>query len=225
MATETSAQGGTNGVNVDGILRAAAPAAPTSGQSIRQIISLGDGGDNLQLLSVDAGGSAKIKLEGGLPAYSLVFTTTFQGAGDYVVLQGSASKIIRLRRLIVSGYTSSTTIGPISFLIQRRSAASTGGTSASPTIGQYDVSDPAPSVSLTAYSAPPTAGASVGNLLSAYYQVNQNVAAAPLRVTFGDAGERAIVIRGASDFVALRYNAMNSGATTTLTTTLVWTEE
>jgi hypothetical protein len=82
---------------------------------------------------------------------------------DIFTITGSATKTIRILRISVTG--TQTTGAMRDVLLIKRSAANTGGTSATPTIAPYDSNSSAATAVVRNYTANPSAlGASVGTI-------------------------------------------------------------
>lgn len=83
---------------------------------------------------------------------------------DVAIINGSATKTVRITRIEIDALCTAATAGALEVQLVKRSAANTGGTSTgSPTGVAYDSNDPAPTSSVTCYTANPSAlGTSVG---------------------------------------------------------------
>jgi hypothetical protein len=86
-------------------------------------------------------------------------------AGDCFVLQASATKLVRLTRVLVSG--TATTATTLDVTLVRRSTLDTAGTSTSPAMVPHDSLDSPATALVKAYTIAPTAGTLVGILRSA----------------------------------------------------------
>jgi len=76
-------------------------------------------------------------------------------ATDIFLITGSATKVIKIKKFIISG--TQTTSGSISILINKRSTDNTGGTFSNPAIVPFDSSYPTATAVVRAYTANPTA--------------------------------------------------------------------
>src|SRR5204863_4895248 len=82
-------------------------------------------------------------------------------ATDIFAITGSATKIVRITRLRISGVRTTGTDTDIQLI--KRSTANTGGTSTNPTKVAYDSNDPASTATINAYTANPTGlGTAIG---------------------------------------------------------------
>src|SRR5690242_6665608 len=82
-------------------------------------------------------------------------------ATDVFTITGSASKLTRVSRIRISGIK--TTAGAdVDVQAVKRSTANTGGTSTNPVLVPYDSASPAAASTVTAYTANPTLGITVG---------------------------------------------------------------
>ena len=142
---------------------------------------------------------------------------------------GSASKLVAVRRIRVSGMTL-TAVGYFTINVVRLSTASSGGTSTTLVSVQGDTNDPAATAVVKAYTAAPTAGSLVGTLAS-YRALWQATVAAATGLTaehvfnFGDILEtRPVRLRGVSQELALLFPVVLASAGT-LAVDIEWTEE
>ena len=145
---------------------------------------------------------------------------------DIWTFQGSASKTIRITRISISGNASSG--GNALFRVIKRSAADTGGTSATLTNVPNDSGDGAATAVVKTYTANPTAlGAAVGDVAdwTLYITGTGNTNQEPFQNTWGSmAGSKAIVLRGAAQFLCLNLNGTTMSGSA-LNITVEWTEE
>lgn len=146
-------------------------------------------------------------------------------ATDVFTITGSATKTIRVTRVVVSG--SKTTASPVLFVLLKRTA-NTGGTSTTRTAVPHDSSDVAASAVVRAYTANPTTGTLVGNIETVAVFIPTATLATYFRSyewTFGGRpGAQAIVLRGINEVFSVNLN----GVTVTggsLNIQIEWTEE
>ena len=148
-------------------------------------------------------------------------------ATDVVVLSGSASKVIRVTKISIVG--TATTASIYDHYVIKRTAANTGGTSTSKTAAQSDSADSAQTATLLLYTANPSAlgtGVSVeANKTYLSASATPGAAALPIVYTFGTRNDKAIVLRGASESIAINFGgqAVPSGAS--LYISIEWTED
>lgn len=150
---------------------------------------------------------------------------------DLFTLTGSASKTIRIMRVMVSATTTSATpvTNDVVFLV--RSTANSAGTSTNPTAVPYDSNDAAASATINAYTANPTTGNLVGNILVAKLQptlatftATDFPSQAPLVVQFGITDSKPPVLRGATQVFAVNLNGATPTATASWDISIEWTE-
>lgn len=148
---------------------------------------------------------------------------------DVFTITGSATRVIKIRRIIVSG-TKTASSHDIVRLI-RRSTANTGGTSTVLTNVPMDTNNAASTATVRSYTANPTLGTAVGTLLAKRVNFNVQTPANAQGVAggvqfderFGDASE-GIYLRGVTQVLAVNLNAVTlTGAS--LTITVEWNEE
>ena len=122
---------------------------------------------NGNYLLIDRGGSGAIApISDNDPmrgTYSTFLTNVVPAASptDILTIQGSKSKIIRLRQIIVTGVA--TAASNVQIFITKRSTSNTGGTSAPQSLVAHDSLDDPASAVLALYTANPTGlGTSLG---------------------------------------------------------------
>jgi hypothetical protein len=138
--------------------------------------------------------------------YSASASTSIQSsATDFVIIQGSATKLIKIRRIGIN-YGSG---GSVYTSVMRRSTAQTGGTCSSATIMKHDTADATSAVpSLVACTANPSVGTLVGRIRSA---VISSAGATIQQWTFSGVNDKPIMLRGTTDFITLNAEASNVG--------------
>lgn len=144
---------------------------------------------------------------------------------DLVVLGGSATRLIRLKSVILSGTaTSATNIGAYVF---KRTAGYTGGTPTAITRTSADTTDPAATASLVHYAAGgATAGAGTmldGCRLNLAPAANGSIDRPMLQYTWQN--DKAPNLRGVTEFLAIGLNGISMPAGGRLDVSLTWTEE
>ena len=145
-------------------------------------------------------------------------------ATDVFTITGSASKIIRVLELRVSGYQ--TTAGVINLHVIKRSAANSGGTATTQTATPHDSNNAAATATVQAYSVNPTTlGAAVGTgVVDAWFSLNrsndQNTAAQVF--CFNSHGGQLPTLRGVNEVLAV--NLVNQSLTGN-NWCMVWTWE
>jgi len=146
-------------------------------------------------------------------------TTYATNATDVIVLQGTASKVVKIKRV---GLTIGSA-GSVYASVMRRSSSFSGGTCASSTssIMKHDTADASPSLgNLWICTANPTVGSLVGRLRSVYIGVSGSTV---IEWELGNVSDKAIVLRGASDYLTI--NLEGSNVSNTLLWFVEWTEE
>jgi hypothetical protein len=164
--------------------------------------------------------------DGAKPTYdvSLLGITPVATPTDWIVLPGSATKVVRVVRVMLGGIA--TSAGGISWQLVKRSAVNTGGTSAAMTIQQHDTSDAAASAAPVRYTANATGLGAGNNVRQGRLFLNLATAQTDrVEVDFGDGPFEAVVLRGTAQTFAINLNSSTLPAGTALDVTLVWTEE
>lgn len=181
-------------------------------------------------IQTDARGAVQVTLlDGSRATYSATSAIGFASATtatDIFTITGSASKTIRILRVAFSAQE--TTAGVANVLLIKRSAANTGGTSAAATAVPHDSNDVTASATVLSYTANPSAlGAAVGTVRAARVFIpttGTDVADFINEWDFGTNSEKAIVLRGTAQVLAINLNATTvTGGTWTCY--VEWTEE
>jgi len=146
------------------------------------------------------------------------------GATDVCALSGSATKNVRVRRIIVGGVMTAVETIPIAII--KRSAAPAAGAGTQPTIVPYDSSNAAATGVVEVWTANPTVGTVVGMLADvhvAFPNATTGIANGAYTYTFGQLGQP-IVLRGVAQSATVNFNntLVHTG---TVTCTFEWTEE
>ena len=150
-------------------------------------------------------------------------------ATDIFTLTGSATRNIKVRRIVVDGIKTATSHEVVQII--KRSTANTGGTSTTPAAVPHDSTNAAATAVARAYTANPTLGTAVGTILAkrvvfkAQTPANaQSVGAGTVfDERFGDANQ-AIILRGVNDVLAVNLNGVTlTGGSVNVT--VEWSEE
>ena len=148
-------------------------------------------------------------------------------ATDVLVLSGSASKVIRVTKVSLVGTATAASI--YDHYVIKRTAANTGGTSTSVTAAKSDSSDDAQTATLKLYTANPSGlgtGISVeANKTYLSASATPGAAALPIVYTFGTRNDKAIVLRGASESLAINFGGQAVPAGASLYLNIEWTED
>jgi hypothetical protein len=170
---------------------------------------------------------AAIQVEGQKTTYRASFTglSPVSSATDVITISGNATKIVRPRRIELSGVATSAAVVDAQLLI--RSTANSGGTSSTPTVVALDSSDPAGTAVVTTYTANPT---TLGTLVGQIGSIKLPLAASPgtpplVAVDFGTRNCRPVTLRGAAQLLCVNFNAETVGAGGSLNGMVEWTEE
>ena len=155
-------------------------------------------------------------------AYNLAPTGA---VNDLVALGGSATKLIRLKGVIVSGTATAATNVPI--YIYKRTAAYVGGTPTAITRVAADTTDPASTATLNHYAtAGATAGAGTmldGCRLNLAPAANGSIDRFLFQYTWQN--DKAPNLRGVNEFIGIGLNGTSFPAGGALDVALVWSEE
>lgn len=141
---------------------------------------------------------------------------------DVVIINGSATKTIRIKSITVSGIAA--TAGSMDLTLVKRTAANSGGTAATVHWAKFDSADNNATAVVQSYSANPTTGA--GYAISTK-TLNFGLAGAAGTVTwdFSNRNDKAIVLRGTAQGLALNFNGNTVPTTGKFSFGIEWTEE
>lgn len=161
----------------------------------------------------------------GKATYSAT-TTPFAAASTartIFTINGSSTKIVRVRRVIISGTVPVTAIAEPLYINKVSSAAPSTGTSVVPTKTPLDSNSAAATAVVENFTANPTDQTLVGEIMSPILRLAVGTTAiAPMEIDFGKLGSAAI-LRSASEGLAI--NLANVTTASTLTISVEWTEE
>lgn len=157
---------------------------------------------------------------------SLVDGVPAASGTDVVCLNGSATKVVRLKRVDISG--TQTTAGQTPVSININTAADTGGTAGTtPTIIKADQSGAATAASLIYYTANPTIVTALGAVKTATVTLpapaTAGAAGLVTRFDFGGYDEAHIVLRGVAQQACINWNAKTTTGNK-VDVNFVWTE-
>lgn len=145
---------------------------------------------------------------------------------DIATIIGSATRTIYVTKMEVS--TTQTTAGVNTWFVIKRSAANTGGTSATPTLVPLDSNNPAVTAVVRSYTANPTAlGASVGTVRTTRILSDAaTTATQPAYVfDFTNSGlSSGIVLRGIAQTLSLNFNGAALPAGLSVMVNFEWIE-
>src|SRR5574338_836871 len=142
---------------------------------------------------------------------------------DVFTITGSASTTVRITRISFTG--TQTTGAMRDVLIIKRSAANTGGTSATPNRDPHDSTFPAATATVRNYTANPSGlGAAVGTIRSQNVLLSASTAVTgEFIMDWGPRNSQAPVLRGTSEVLAINLNGVTSTGNS-LSISIEWTE-
>jgi len=145
---------------------------------------------------------------------------------DIATLQGSDTKTIKVRRVLIAGTNGTPNNSEVS--LTRRTSANTGGTSSAPTIAKMDSTDPNPTAVFKTYTINPSPLGTDGGTLKVLFfgavgPSTTNNPSPSQTYSFGELNSKPIVLRGSSDFLA--FNMSSGGASNSMKLSIDWTEE
>lgn len=171
----------------------------------------------------------------GVASYraAATFTPQATGAVTLISIKGSATKTIRVKRILLGGHSTAnaeTTIG-----LQRTSALGSGGTTVTPTTAKMDSGTVAASTGVVSHytTTLKAAGTATDGPLSIQEfttgVITTPTVPTPMQSLFPETGSlsgSALVLRGTSDFIEVQnLNAGNLSTATVLTYMVEWEED
>jgi hypothetical protein len=163
---------------------------------------------------------------------SATFTPYATSAIALFQIKGSATKTVRVKRVLVSG--AATALADTLFRMTLLSASGTGGTAVTPTIAKLDSASSTATAVVTHWTTAAQSAGTVTSVLSHWRQFIATVTTPataytnPQQVVFPEAGMlgQAIVLRGTSEFLQVEnLNGGNLGAATVLEYVIEWVED
>lgn len=170
------------------------------------------------ITSEQAGASQRalhVAIKNDKATYIAGFTSVASAANatDLITIVGSATKIIRIKRVVISAIATNDSNDVIQLV--KRSTGNTGGTSTSLNIVPLDSQNAAATATVRAYTANPTLGTLVGLLASSRLQIgvlspsnNSNTPSNPSELFRSNSRGQDIVLRGTSEIVSINLNAV-----------------
>ncbi|SRR6266568_423665 len=155
-------------------------------------------------------------------------------ATDIFTITGSATKLVKVTRLAITGSATLATAAILPIAILKRSSADLTGTSSSPTRVAHDSGNAAVSATVLAYTANP---GTLGTLVGAIRNIRAFLQFTPITATefpmmpplyiedFGMRGSQPIVLRGTGDVLAVNLNAVATITGWLFDISVEWTEE
>lgn len=155
--------------------------------------------------------------------YVARYIGTTQGQGVLFQLQGSASKVVRITRALVSGFLSA---GESAQIIEfnRDTAAAAGGVAVPQPAFALDSHNPPSTATVTAFSTAAAEGAVTASYAAlAFWNTATGGPGVILDVRFGESGAQAMTLHGAGEFFSVVVGNPLAAATN-LVVTVEWTE-
>jgi hypothetical protein len=163
---------------------------------------------------------------------SASFTPFATAALGLVTIIGSASKTVRVKRILIGGVA--TALADTLFRLTRVSVIGTGGTAVAPTIAKNDSGSAAATAVVQHYTTAAQSTGTVGSVLSHWRQFIATVTTPataytnPTYQVFPECGVggQSLVLRGVADMLQIEnLNAGNLGAGTVLEYVVEWVED
>lgn len=160
------------------------------------------------------------------------FTPFATAALALVTIIGSATKTVRIQRILIGGVA--TALADTLFRLTRVSVIGTGGTVVAPTIAKNDTATAAATAVVQHYTTAAQSTGTVGSVLSHWRQFIATVTTPataytnPTYQVFPECGigGQQLVLRGVADMIQIEnLNAGNLGAATVLEYVIEWCED
>jgi len=158
-----------------------------------------------QRSAIGTTGIPAVNSEGSKATYSVgvIAFTPVATPTDFFTLVGSATKIVRLLRISISGIATAAISVDVQLI--KRTTANSGGTSAQPAIGQHDSNDSAPTAVVNTYSVNPTTGTGGGTFRAGKLNLGATGAAGQLVWDFTTRNGKGLVLRGIAQAYVLNW--------------------
>jgi hypothetical protein len=201
-----------------------AEAAAVAGNPVR---AAGTDGSNTRTIGVNPSAQVLVNPEGQDATYTataLGFTPAAT-ATDFISLTGSASKNVRILRVVVSGVATTGTIADL--VIVKRSTADTSGTPTTLTAVPHDANDAAATGTAVSYAANPTTGSLIGNIGArkiGLVTAASNIIPQTIEYRPGNNLDQTWVLRGVAQVIALNWNGAAVPTGTSLDVEITWKE-
>ncbi len=140
---------------------------------------------------------------------------------DIVVLKGSATKVVKVKRITVSGIASSA--GSMDVSIVRRTTADTSGTFTNPTIHAFDSSDATSTASVQQYSANATLGTGTA-IRNQTLNFGVAGAAGTVQFDFMAVNDQPLILRGTAQSAVINLNGQTVPTTGKVSYDVEWQE-
>lgn len=142
---------------------------------------------------------------------------------DIFTITGSATKTVRIMSISVTG--TQTTAAQRDVILLRRSSANSGGTSNALAIASHDPQSSSATAVVRSYTANPTLGTLVGNIRTKKMLISTTSGTSgEFAIDFGTRPSQAMVLRGASQVLAINLNGITSTGGS-FNISIEWTEE
>lgn len=179
-------------------------------------------------MTVNADGSTTHALvDGKKITYSAAFTGLVPAAAatDVFTILGSATKTIRITRIVVSVSTTAGSGVAENISLVKRSTADSAGTSTTATLVPHDSADGAATSVIRGYTANPTLGTAVGTLRAVRSAATTaGSIVQEIEWIFGNRPAKAIVLRGTSEQLCVNFGGVTiTGPVSCFS--VEWTEE
>lgn len=146
---------------------------------------------------------------------------------DLIILRGSATKAVRISRVLVSGNGSTAQQATVNLI--KRSSDDTGGTSTALTIVRLDTSNNPTTAAARYYTAAPTQGTLIGVLASQRHIFNiagsSTLVPGNALFDFSTPGLQRLTLRGVAEILAINLSNVAGNFTPTLSGYIWFTEE
>lgn len=152
-----------------------------------------------------------------IPTYSAAADIANTGAGIVYCIQGSATKVVRVKGIRISAFASAALVTDTN--INRYSTGPSGGVAVTGTIVPNDTNNAAATAVVTSYTTSPTAGNLVGTVRHQHIAAGTQGNTAQSDVAlyqFSVYWDQPMVLRGTSQYLCVNNGALGTGGVWTV---------
>lgn len=178
-----------------------------------------------QRSAIGTTGIAAVSTESSKATFScgVVDFTPAATATDFWNIIGSATKVVRILRISISG--TATSAATVDILLIKRSTANSGGTPTNPAIMQHDSNDAAVTAVVSTYAANPTRGTTANVGRAQALNLGAPGAAGVIVWDFTTRNSKGIVLRGVAQSLNLNFNGQAVPSGMSADVDVEWSEE
>ncbi len=201
-----------------------------TGKNGETVFNFKDSSGNIQLGNLDSSGNLLVSntpRDGIKATYSACASGLVAVATptDIFTISGSSTKTIRITRLGLSATQNTSSVRDV-FII-KRSSANSGGTATNPAAVPHDSGSAAATAVVTAYTANPSLGNTVGTIRAMKVDIeatNLVGASDHVELRFGEGPSQCVILRGTAESLCVNLNSITS-SNSSFDIYVEWSEE